>query len=708
MGLKKIYKYLTENNKEINRIFEERKKNNRTDFENNKVKYWLWLLILNFEYNVLMKNTTTKKETPQFENLSYKLPSLLLANKNGTKNLEIVSCAFRKHEPNKGLTGGPNGVLATQREVFGDIYHGIRMRYIFHSKNVQYPVHLEQALSGLSFMVKINFYAAYYLEYCINSWSRLNDKTDFLFVCHDLGFAYGAYLRGCKYILVWHTQGSMINERESFGEELSERDKELLNALEKTVFENAEVVCFPSVGAKESYMSTTQIDTSNIKFANAPLYNTIAEKPKLDNEKLLAKLHLEKVNREETDIFLSVGDFSENKGLDRIPNILNQYVKETGKNVYWIAIGSKHKAGIYEKLCEEKNQWLFKCSLYGERVDHDTLLALMDYTDYYFMMQRHSIFDLSTLEAMRAGKALILSAVGGNLEVNREDNVILITDNNIDEAISKIKERDKYELGKLNEYVFNNYFSKKCFFEVYAELFDNIAMKKFGIEFNRESTINKQELSKWKNKYMGKRAVICGSGSSLDGYEPEKESINISLNRALFYDKVKFDFAFMQDAPKNQPYTIEDYNQYPCTKFYGIINNQATANMGLNKEDYTEGVNGEIVNYELAPMWYDFRVDDISFNIDEECVIDAKSVVFSAIQFAVFAGFTEILLYGVDFSDKNFSGNKNPNKYADSVEDNLVAFKKAIKHKYPNIIFRFGNTSNEYLKEKFEEIEQNE
>ena len=704
MGLHKIYKYLAEDNEEIKIIFEERKKNNRSDFEKNKLKYWMWLLVLNFEYRVLMRNTKIKKEQLQFENLSYKLPGLLLENKSGGKNLEIISCAFRKHEPKKGLTGGPNGVLATQREVFGDIYHGMRMRYIFHSKDVKYPVHLEQALKGLSFMVKINFYAAYYLEYCINSWSRLSNKTDFFFLCHDLGFAYGAYLRGCKYVIVWHTQGSVINERESFGEVLSERDKEVLNALEKIVFENAEMVCFPSKGAKEAYVKTTQIDISNIKFSDMPLYNTISEKPQLDNEKLLNKLYLKDINREETDVFLSVGDFSENKGLDRIPNILNQYVKETGRKVYWIAIGSKHEAGIYERLCEESELWLFQSSLYGNRVDHNTLLALMEYTDYYFMMQRHSIFDLSTLEAMRAGKALILSNVGGNIEVNRQNNVILVKEDNLDEVITKLKETDKYELGKLNAVVFKKYFSKECFFEEYAKLFDGIAINKFGIEFNRKSLIN-VELKRWKNKFKGKKVVICGSGSSLDDYEQEQGNMHISLNRALFYEKVKYDFAFLQDEPKNQPYTIEDYNKYPCTKFYGIISNIGTAALGLNKEDYVENVNGEIINYELAPMWYDYRVDDVKFNLDEECFVDAKSVVFSALQFAVFAGFSEIALYGVDFSGENFNGNRNPNTYADGVEKNLIAFKEIIKKKYPNIKFYFGSTYNTYMKESFEEID---
>lgn len=703
MGLQKIYHYLAEENEVIKTIYDKVKADNRKDFKKNKCKYWIFLLSLNWQYRILMKNANFK-ELFIHNNNAYKLPSALLENETSKKTIEIVSCAFRKHDPQKGLTGGPNGVLATEREVFGDVYHGMFMRYIFHTIDVSYPAHLEKALTGLSYMVKINFYAAYYLENCVNCWSRLNDSTELFFVCHDLGVAYGAYLRGCKYVLIWHTQGSMINERESFGEVLSDRDKKLLNDLEQIVFENAEEVYFPSRGAKIAYLQTTHIKTEKIRFSDEPLYNTISDE-KVKPVNIITKFHLETIDRKETDIFLSVGDFSENKGVDRIPPILNAYVKATGKNVYWIAIGSKHRAGIYEKLCKEKEGWLFKSSLYGERVDHNTLLQLMDYADYYIMMQRHSIFDLSTLEAMRAGKAIVLSNVGGNLEIDREDNVIFVDDGNIEQTIKQLSEKDKYDLGAANRRVFDKYFSKKCFFQNYSRIFDKAACS-HGIIFNRYSEINKKELTPWKNKYKGKKVVICGAGKSLETYRYDRDYMHISLNRALFYEKIQFDFAFMQDYPRNQPYTMEDYNRYPCTKFYGIITNNGTKNIGLRKEDWCAAVSGDVVNYELAPMWYDHRVDSICFDIDERCVLDAQSVVFSALQFAVFAGFSEIILYGIDFSDTNFGGEQNPNKYNKNVVDNLIMFKKIIKRKYPEILFRFGCTQNEYMEKSFQYIDE--
>ncbi len=646
-----------------------------------------------------------ERRKPSFfpiNNQSYKLPDLLLESEE-PKTFEILSCAFRRHEPGKGLTGGPNGVLACEREVFGNLYHGMRMRYLFHSVDVEYPEHLERALKGLSFMVRINFYAAYYLEYCINSWSRLSRRTDFLFVCHDLGFAYGAYLRKCRYVLVWHAQGSMVHERESFGERLSDRDRHMLNRLEEIVLGHAEAVYFPSRGAKDSYLATTHIDTARVNFAEQPLYNTIPDAPEqLDREALLKKLPLLEIDRSRTDVFLSVGDFSENKGVDRIPEILNAYARESGREIYWIAIGSRHKAGIYERLLQEQENWSFRATLIGERVDHDTLLALMDYTDYYIMMQRHSIFDLSTLEAMRAGKALVLSAVGGNLEVNRRQNVILMEDDRAP-AIARLKREDKKELGRRNRQVFEEYFSKACFFREYSRMIDRHVMEA-GVVFNRGSELNRRNLSRFRQAYRGRRAVICGAGRSLEACSGnDREAVYFALNRALFYDKIHFDFLFMQDYPRNQPYTMEDYNRYPCRKFYGIITNPGTVSMGL-KLDSLEGQQ-DITYYELAPMWYDPRVNPIRFRLDEECVLDAKSVAFSAIQFAVFAGFREIILYGIDFSELNYGGIDNPNRYAEGVAGNLIAFKRAVRDQYPEIRFTFGATENPELREAFRAID---
>ena len=73
--------------------------------------------------------------------------------------------------------------------------------------------------------------------------------------------------------------------------------------------------------------------------------------------------------------------------------------------------------------------------------------------------------------------------------------------------------------------------------------------------------------------------------------------------------------------------------------------------------------------------------------------------------FAVFAGFGEIILYGIDFSGQNYGGIANPNRYAEGVAGNLAAFKRVIKEQYPKIRFVFGATENKALEETFKAID---
>lgn len=404
---------------------------------------------------------------------SYMIPDLL--RDSNKKNKIIVSCAFR---PLMGPTGGPNGVLYVEQNIFGNSYKGIPLYYMFQSKlPFFYPPVLEDAIKDLARMVKINFYAAYSFDFCNPIWSKYSNRNDVIFVCHDLGFAYGAYLKNIPYVLIYHTQGSYVNEREGFGEKFSEKDKEITYKMEELVFSNALKVFFPSKGAEEVFRRTAKINFDKIKFSEYPLYNTISDKPKkLNIEKVRKQFHLPLFDKN-AKVFLSCGDYSSNKGMERVPLFLNKYVEMYGEKVVWIGIGSKHTAGIYEQLLEEKSDWKFDAYLFGERTIHDNLLSLMEISDYYIMFHRNSIFDLSTLEAMRAQNGLILTEVGGNIEVNKNNNVIFVNpedDCSLEKAATELHGKNKEEFKLLNESVFNEYFSKENFKKSYEKLFNDI------------------------------------------------------------------------------------------------------------------------------------------------------------------------------------------------------------------------------------------
>jgi len=78
--------------------------------------------------------------------------------------------------------------------------------------------------------------------------------------------------------------------------------------------------------------------------------------------------------------------------------------------------------------------------------------------------------------------------------------------------------------------------------------------------------------------------VICGAGKSLESIRNNDEDyIYFALNKALFYEKIYFDFLIIQDEPKNQIYTMDDYDRYDCVKFYGIITNPHMKGCGIQR-----------------------------------------------------------------------------------------------------------------------------
>ena len=87
------------------------------------------------------------------------------------------------------------------------------------------------------------------------------------------------------------------------------------------------------------------------------------------------------------------------------------------------------------------------------------------------MLHRISIFDIATLEAMKAQCSLILSEVGGNIDFNKNDNVIfsknaetcnMLFTNNV--FLNEMKDR--------NLRVFHKYFSPINFYVANCELLE--------------------------------------------------------------------------------------------------------------------------------------------------------------------------------------------------------------------------------------------
>ncbi|MGC5168495.1 glycosyltransferase family 29 protein [Luteimicrobium sp. DT211] len=393
----------------------------------------------------------------------------------------VVSCAYRQYDPATGKTGGPGGVLATQRLALGDEYRGQRLAYLFDEGGKgALRDRLAVQLAGLSAKVADIVLGAEYVRTSPEVLRARAEGRKLLLVCHELGTAYGAHLLGVPYVLVYHQQGSTLQEIRSLGRQPGAHEAHVADRLERLVLENAERVYFPSLGAREAYRSTSRIDEAgHVELADTALYNTVSAvdhgEDDGDRAALLRTLaHELKLPEKDdrTDVFVSVGDFNSDKGLDRVPALLDRYAELTGRQVVWVAVGAAADRAEFLAFRDAQKSRRFVARLFGERMTHDKLLALLDYADYYVMLHRSSIFDLATLEAMRAGKALVLSPVGGNLEVDLDGNVLFVDDATIDDACRVIESRDAVAWGERNRRVFEDHFSLAHFAERYRAMLD--------------------------------------------------------------------------------------------------------------------------------------------------------------------------------------------------------------------------------------------
>lgn len=65
-----------------------------------------------------------------------------------------------------------------------------------------------------------------------------------------------------------------------------------------------------------------------------------------------------------------------------------------------------------------------------------------------------------------------------------------------------------------------------------------------SILLNMSENINYNTFLKYKNINYGKEVVLIATGPTLNKYIPIKNAINVGVNQAIYYDKVKSDYYF--------------------------------------------------------------------------------------------------------------------------------------------------------------------
>lgn len=224
------------------------------------------------------------------------------------------------------------------------------------------------------------------------------------------------------------------------------------------------------------------------------------------------------------------------------------------------------------------------------------------------------------------------------------------------------------------------------------------------------SKINHIAFNQYKNIFIDKEAVICGTGFSLNNYIPIKDAIHMGCNRCVFYDKLIFDFYFFNDWSKVPAGVYRDkiLSYKPnIAKFFGTFPAQRSFGCVMA---HAQQANAYLYDME-GPGGGSFQVEIDKYYVgDKGC-----STVFVQMQFALFCGFKTIYIAGCDIDNlKNTDHNQryffndrkiinNPGWYA-PLKDRWKIMKNFINDYYPNTKIISINPMG--LKGLFEDIYQ--
>lgn len=161
----------------------------------------------------------------------------------------------------------------------------------------------------------------------------------------------------------------------------------------------------------------------------------------------------------------------------------------------------------------------------------------------------------------------------------------------------------------------------------------------------------------YKNKHLGQTITLIASGPSVKDFEPFTDSIYVGVNNSVLYDKVKFDYLFLQELHKDNSKNkvANEYIGNNCQKFYGIIPDNRL-------KDVYPIVKNIPQSHIVAENIHRFYLEDIfshkfSADIEHEPLGDFGGTVFSAMQFILYTHPKTIYLVGCDCSSGYFFNN---------------------------------------------------
>ena len=160
--------------------------------------------------------------------------------------------------------------------------------------------------------------------------------------------------------------------------------------------------------------------------------------------------------------------------------------------------------------------------------------------------------------------------------------------------------------------------------------------------------MHQRAFSPLKGKAAGRDVVIVAGGPTAAKFSPIPGAIYIGVNRAYKLDRIDFDYLFWQDfgavRGRDTLDELRDYGKGRCVKFIGLAGEDNWNSDLVFPESYVQEIGA--FRYRVV----EGTLERFAFDLSAQPLADCGSVVFSALQFALWMNPKRLYLVGCDCS----------------------------------------------------------
>ena len=201
-----------------------------------------------------------------------------------------------------------------------------------------------------------------------------------------------------------------------------------------------------------------------------------------------------------------------------------------------------------------------------------------------------------------------------------------------------------------------------------------------------------QTFPKFKGINEGKDVVIVASGITASKYtgNKTKKAIHIGVNRSFQLNnyEIPMDYIFIQDFSGKTPEYIDDLDNYRkgrCQKFYGL-----TTEWSYNPERTIPEfhvIKAKALRYRTDWAKIDGFEPQFAYDLSTQPLGCFGSIVFPALQFALWTHPKRIYLVGCDCTTAGYSYDKNAKNFLipDKIIEAYKEFKQFTHKYYPDV-----------------------